>query len=197
MSGRIVLLIFHFFWLSQLAAQQFTPNIYEETLTVAGAARAGYITDFPFSAKEIEKEWWRFAKEFGRPLNMRSYYETTIPSEINSGTVDVILLSKTLRKGSGSQFFLSLKADKLPKDKKDEYFNQVKQIIQNFKQSIYLDKLETGLAKLETKAARASKRVEKADGRQRAKRIGELEQLREEIQEYKSLIKSIYTAYND
>ncbi|REE00482.1 hypothetical protein [Marinoscillum furvescens] len=195
MSGRILLVFLHFFWLFPLCAQQFTPNIYEETLTLAGQSRKGYITDFPFGAKEIAKEWWRFSKDFGRPLNMRSYYEITIPSDIHQGTVEITLYSKTLRKGSGSQFFLTLKTEKIPKQKHADYMSQVKQVMQNFKQTVYLQKLEAGLEKLEKKAAKASKRVEKSEGRLRTRRVGELEKLREDIQEYRSLIKNIYTAY--
>lgn len=162
---------------------------------ISGKKQNGYSTAFDFEAKDVEKGWWRYSREFGRPLNMRGYYKVTIPSDINSGTVDLELFSKSESAGLKSRFFLSLNADNIPKALVADYMKQLKIILLDFKKNYYIEYLENVLEGLEKKAKKASKRVSKANDKSREHLLNELESLQNSIEETKNSLKQVYNAF--
>lgn len=178
-----------------IQAQEFYPEISSERYTIEGSSREGYSTRFAYSEKEVEKGWWKYSREFGRPLNMKSYYKVTIPSGENSGNIDLVLLSKTIDTNPNSKFFLSLDQSNVPKEKLSAFGSQVKNILQSFKQSFYLERLEDDLETLEKKAKKWGKKVDKARGGNKDKALTELDRLEEEIEAIKEGIREIYSTY--
>ena len=193
MTKRILFFYVLFFigWLSY--SQEFDPRIEKSTLTINHKAREGYQSRFDISAKKLERAWWGYSREFGRPLNMKGYYQVTIPSHLNSGNVDLVLLSKSLANKKGCTFFLTIDEQGIPKDKKSAYLNQVKVILQTFKVNYFVSELSEKLEDLEDRAATVSKRVAKSSGNSKQKHINQMQKLEEEIE----LIKHQLTEVND
>ncbi|WP_421891689.1 hypothetical protein [Marinoscillum sp.] len=195
MTERILLIFFVFFLSYRGTSQDFSAEIRADKLTIDGKARDGISTSFDFPAREVERGWWRYSREFGRPLNMRGYYKVTIPSEVNSGNVDITLLSKTLSSKTGCKFFLVLDQEHVPVTKVAAYNAQIKTILQDFKKTYYIDELGETLEKAEKKAASASKKVSKSDGNGKEKALAELTGYQKQIEAIKNQLKIIYQAY--
>jgi|GEM_PF-1304124 len=195
MTERILLIFFVFFMSYCGWSQDFSAQINPDKLTIDGKARDGISTSFDFPAKEVERGWWRYSREFGRPLNMRGYYKVTVPSEVNSGNVDIILLSKTLGSKTGCKFFVALDQENVPKTKVAAYNAQIKTILQDFKKAYYIEELGEILGKAEKKAATASKKVSKSNGNGKEKALHELTSYQKQIETIKSQLKIIYQAY--
>lgn len=181
-----MLLIFLIFFRSSPGFCQninFDPTISEERMTIEGVARKGFSTRFDHPANMVEKSWWRYSRNFGRPLNMKSYYQVTIPSSENSGTVDIVLYSKALSSKSGSKFFLTIQDDHVPADRKPIYMDQVELILQDFKKHFYISLLEEELEAAEKRAKKLSKAVDKGEKDMKALMQEEqkLDALREEL----------------
>lgn len=194
MTSRILFLFLVFFYLQVGHAQVFSPEIKKERLTIEGKARDGFLTSFDFPQKDVERGWWSYSRNFGRPLNMKGYYQVTIPSVVNSGNVDLELFSRTLGSKSGSRFFLALNHDKVPKEKIADYDGQVKTILQDFKQNYYIEQLEDRLESVEKKAKKVSKKVMKGKGKEKA--LIELTHYEKEIESIKARLLEVYGAYN-
>lgn len=186
------LIVMLFFCTLSAQGQSFDPTINPTHWTIDGEVRAGFSTDFSFSAKDVERGWWRYSKAFGRLLNMKTYYRVTIPSEANQGNVDVELLAKVLRSKDGSTFFLTVNGKSLPQSKQKDYLNQVNAIIKDFKKSFYLDILEEQLEKEEKKAKRMSKKVDRASGRAKERALNALTAQEEKLDYLRKKIKTIY-----
>ncbi len=195
MTGRILLIFFIFFSSSFGFAQRFSPIVEKDKITVEDNSRSGYSTSFDASAKLVERGWWKYSRQFGRPINMRGYYSVIIPAAMNTGTVDLELYSKVLANKTGSRFYLSLKTDNLPADKLNSYNAEVKKILQNFKRSYYIDWIESKLEKEEKKAIRGGKKAAKAKGKSREKALEELAILDESTAQLKAKLLEVYQAY--
>lgn len=190
-----ILIVLTFFSLSQSVCQSFDPTINATSWTIDGEVRPGYSTDFDFSAKDVEKGWWRFSRSFGRPLNMKTYYRVTIPSETNRGNVDLELLARVVPGKQGSTFFLTINDKQIPKSKQNDYLGQVKTILQDFKMSFYLSCLEDLLKKEEKKAKKLSKKVDRADDNGKEKMLNALTAQETKLEELREKVKRIYKAY--
>jgi DNA-directed RNA polymerase subunit F len=184
-----------FFSLYEIKAQNFIESIASDKLTIESVAYKAYSTAFDASAKTIEKAWWRHIREFGRPLNMRSYYIITIPAELNDGTVATELFSRVLATKTGSRFYLALNTKDIPAEKVAGYNKEIESIIQTFKKSYYITLFENQLAKEEKQAVRTSKKVSKAKGKQREKALEELEQIDANKEAIQVKLKEVYKAY--
>lgn len=195
MKGRIFLVFLVFFYGTAVSSQDFSLSISDAKVTIDGKARAGFMVDFDYSVKDTEKGWWRYSRSFGRPLNMRGYYQVTIPSGVNSGNVDITLLSKTFATKKGARFFLALDEEGLPADKVKNYQQQVKVILKDFKKSYYITQLEERLEDVEKKAKKASKRVARAKSpAKEAEELTQLKSIQEELSSIKNQLKHIYAA---
>ncbi|WP_421873955.1 hypothetical protein [Marinoscillum sp.] len=195
MTSRILFFSTLFFLCLTGWSQAFDPRIEETTLAVGGSNRKGYLTRFDVSAKKLEKAWWRYCREFGRPLNMKGYYQVTIPSELNSGNVNLNLLSKSMANKNGSAFFLTLDKSGVPESKQDSYYQQVKLIMQSFKVSFAVDQLEEKLEDLEKDAKKTSKKVAKSDGASRKRYLTQLRTIEAQISTVKDQLMQVNNAY--
>lgn len=186
MRTGILLIFFFFFIATPGVTQRLDPEISETRLMISGASHAGFSTYFDQPANVIQKSWWRYAREFGRPLNMKTYYEVTIPSTENTGNVDLVLLSKTLVKGNGSTFFLTIADEQLPDNRKTAYREQVRLILLEFKRVHFLDEMEELIQAQEKKVKKLSKEVEEdplqINVQQLIKEANELDRLKGRLQ---------------
>lgn len=178
-----------------LTAQEIDKSMNEGQLTFEGTAHEGVFSTFPERRNTLERQWWKYARDFSRPVNMKQYYRTTIPSEVNGSDVDIVLLSKTQKSGRGSRFFLALDPSGIPKAKVASYQSQVKGILMGFKRHYYLSILQEDLKDLEKKAARASAKIKKLNGRSRSANFNELQQINAEIEHKKATIREVYVAF--
>ena len=195
MTGRILLLFLIFFSFGFVQAQNFSPIIQKDKITVDSKVRTGVSTSFDAPAKDVERGWWKYSRQFGRPLNMRGYYKVTIPATLNEGTVDLELLSKTLKNKTGSRFYLSLNTTNIPAEKVSNYTAEVKKILQNFKRSYYIDWIEENLENQAKKAIRAGKKASKGKGNSREKALEELAALDVSTAELKAKLLEVYQAF--
>lgn len=195
MTSRILFFSTLFFMTLLAGSQAFDSRIDETSLAIAGQNQKGFLTRFTISAKQLEKAWWRYCREFGRPLNMKGYYKVTIPSELNSGNVNLNLLSKSMSSKTGSTFFLALDREGVPTDKVKAYHSQVEQILQSFKVSFATEQLEEQLADLEKDAKKTSKRVAKSTGNSKDRHLQELRKIEEKIEAIKLRLAEVNSAY--
>lgn len=195
MTGRILLQFLIFFQTTLLVAQSFDQKVDEVKMTIEGKVREGYKTNFDFPAKTIERAWWSYCRDFGRPLNMKGYYRVTIPKEVNNSDVALDLLSISSAVKIGSSFFLALDDTSLPQSKVSTYERQVLGILQRFKQTVYINELNEKLESLEKDAARASKKIRKREGSAKTKALQDLADLEQSMREVREKIEHIYKAY--
>ncbi len=195
MIKRIFFFYTLFFIGQMVFAQRFDARIDHTTMSINGKSREGYLTRFDISPKKLEKAWWAYSRDFGRPLNMKGYYQVTIPSEVNGGSVNLVLFSKAMNKKPGSAFFLTLDDGSIPNDLKSRYLNQVKAILQSFKVNFYVDQLGEELANLEQRAAKVSKKVAESSGSSKEHHLQQLRKIELEIEAVKSELAEVNTTY--
>ncbi|MEO9872338.1 hypothetical protein [Ekhidna sp.] len=118
---------------SSFCQKKYDQKTENSDLTLEGKSLKGYKTSFDFGREEVRKGWWKYAREFGSPLNMKSYYKVTIPSETTDGNVDLVIFTQTLDGNGGTDFFLGLENEK--------YREQGLSMVLDFKKKFYINDL--------------------------------------------------------
>ena len=118
-------------------------------------------TFLDFDSKDVRKGWWKFSREFGKPVNMRRYYETTL---VHEEMMNVKVITRSVKFKEGTLFYLTLKNDEMPKDQEQKYLKQVKTLLFEFKQEYYRSFLEDELKSLEKQAVQVTKKLDKVSG---------------------------------
>ncbi len=160
----VVKILFYFlFFISfcQAIPQEYTSAIEPSNLTIESKVYPGFKTFLDFDSKEVRKGWWKFSREFGKPVNMRRYYETTL---VHEEMMNVKVISRSVKFKEGTLFYLTLKNEDMPKDLEQKYLKQVRTLLFEFKQEYYRSFLEEELKSLEKQAVKVSKEIEKAAG---------------------------------
>lgn len=127
--------------------QSFDKKITSDKLTLPNEELAGYSTSFDFSQEKIRLAWWKYAKNFALPKNMRTHYEVTIPSTENVRSV--VIFTQSLGESKPTAFKLGIKTDDMSKEEKQKYSKQAKSMLLDFKRWYYLRYYEEQLEKLE------------------------------------------------
>lgn len=122
-----------FVFTATFAQKKYDADVTSPKITLEGKTLIGYATQFDFSREEVRKGWWKYAREFGSPLNMKTYYKVTIPSEGTNGNVDLELYSQTSDDVQGVSFFLGLESD--------TYRDQALTMLRDFKKKFYISSL--------------------------------------------------------
>jgi len=161
MVGKILFYFILFLSFTQAVPQTYTSDIDPTNLTIESNVYPGFKTFLDFDSKDVRKGWWKFSREFGKPVNMRSYYETTL---VHEEMMNVKLISRSVKFKEGTLFYLTLKNEDMPKDQEQKYLKQVKTLLFEFKQEYYRSFLEGELKSLEKQAVKVSKEIEKAAG---------------------------------
>ncbi len=161
MTCKILYIFLLIFSSAGLYAQSYDTKIEEARLTIESSLYPGFKTFLDFDYEEVRKGWWKFARDFGKPVNMRKYYETTL---IHEEMANVKLISKSLKYGRGCMFYLTLKNEEVPAGLEKKYLNQVKTLLFEFKQEYYLSFLQDELKTLEKQAMRVTRKLDKSRG---------------------------------
>ncbi len=126
------------------AQKKYSPKATAAQLSLEGKALKGYTTNFDFGWEEVRRGWWEYARAFGAPLNMKTYYKVTVPSQISDGNVDIEIFTQTTDGNGGSDFFLGVENEK--------YNEQALAMILDFKKEFYIKDL---LERIEDKQEKA------------------------------------------
>lgn len=164
--------------------KKYDTNVTAGQLTLEGKSINGYTTTFDFSREDVRKGWWKYAREFGSPLNMKTYYKVTVPSETNEGNVDLVIFTQTTAGEGGTRFFLGLESK--------QYNEQAKAMIADFKKRFYINDLVDQIEVKQKEADRLSDEyrntILKKNQQEILKKIADIEN---EVEQLKSLLKSI------
>ncbi len=146
----------------------------------------GYKTSFDFSWENVRRGWWRYAREFGTPLNMKTYYKVTIPSSTTDGNVDLEIFTQTTDVNGGSEFFLGLENEK--------YKAQALALILDFKKKYYIDVLvatiDLNLEKADDMGDQYRGAATEKEKQELLKQMTELEKENEQLKEWIKEIES-------
>lgn len=132
--------------LSSIGQKKYSAKATSTEITLEGKTLVGYKTSFDFQWNEVRKGWWKYAKDFGAPLNMKTYYKVTIPSETTDGNVNLEVFTQTTEGKKKTDFFLGLENNK--------YEEQALLLLQDFKKKFYIEDL---LAKIEKEQQQSEK----------------------------------------
>jgi hypothetical protein len=166
-------------------AQKFENSISTSKFSIADKSFPAFKTYFDYKPSSIEKSWWKYSRQFGKPLNMRKYYQVTIPREMEGSVVEIILYSKPISSNDGSSFSLAIDDQNLPANKKEEYLAQLKLILMEFKRYFYLEKYEQQLSKVTKLAEKNGTLASKLEGAPKEDLLEELQILSREVDRIK------------
>ena len=193
MKKRIVLIFFIFLFVLAGKGQSFDPEITKGKLTIESDIFPGYKSFLDFNHEAVQKGWWRFSRKFGKPVNMRKYYETTIVNDHEENVHEVVLISKSLKYGRGTVFYLTLKNTGLSSELEKKYLKQVQTLLFEFKQEFYLSFYEDEMKDLERQAAQATKSLDKSRGNPQMEKqsFQELEKVNAALDEVKDKVRKL------
>jgi hypothetical protein len=173
------------FGASNLNAQKaFDLEVKDTSLNLDGKSVVGYLTEFDFTREEVRKGWWKYARQFGSPLDMRTYYLVKISSETTDGNVDLSIYSQALEEGGKAFFKLGVEEEK--------YKVQVEELIKVFKKDFYIKFYLAELSLKEVEAEKYSGQFASAVlGEEKSEALNALNLLREEIEWLKEEIRKV------
>ncbi len=161
MTRKILFLFLYILSGLDLTAQNYKPDIESSRLTIESRAYPGFKTFLDFDYRDVRKGWWKFSREFGKPVNMRKYYETTL---VRDDMANVKLISKSVKFGQGTMFYLTLNNEGMPGKVEQQYLEQVRILLFEFKQEYYRSFLEDELQSLEKQAVKVTRQLDRARG---------------------------------
>ncbi len=124
--------------------KSYVPKANAAQVKLEGKSLKGYKTNFDFTWEEVRRGWWEYAREFGAPLNMKTYYKVTIPSETTDGNIDLEIFTQSTEVKGGTDFFLGLENEKF----KEQAFS----LILDFKKKFYIKDLVERIEEKQEKA---------------------------------------------
>lgn len=164
--------------------KKFDLNQKEVSFDVDGKTLQGIQTAFDFGRDEVRKGWWRYAKRFGTPLDMRSHYLITIPSEATDGNVDLKIYSKTFLDQNTIRFNIGLESK--------QYQSQLKELLFQFKRDFYIRYYLNEIHFVRLSAVRISEEyATEANNRKKNQLLKQLKTKQSTIEKLKDEIKTI------
>lgn len=174
--------------LSVFAQKKYQSDYSYAEKSIDGVSLIGYATSFDFSREAMRKSWWKHARNFGHPNNMRTYYTVKIPNEMTDGTEDVLVYTQATDKKGNSTFFLGVKKDK------KQYKKQALKLLVSFKKQHYIYDLNKRISKKQDEIDHNSMSYEFAETETAKKTsLKELYQHQHQIKELRKQIKAIVT----
>ncbi len=130
-----------------ICGQSFEGNISSDKLEIPDGQVHGFSTSFDFSQDKIQLGWWKYAKKFALPKNMRTHYEVTIPATEIARSL--VIFTQSIGESKPTTFKLGIKTDEMSEEEKQKYSKQSKAILLDFKRWYYLRFYEEQLEDLE------------------------------------------------
>ncbi|MEQ8237846.1 MAG: hypothetical protein RIA69_01470 [Cyclobacteriaceae bacterium] len=168
--------------------QQFENSISNSKFSIEEESFPAFKTYFDYKPSSVEKGWWKYSRQFGKPLNMRKYYQVTIPREVEGTELEFVLYSKPVPSENGASFTLAIDNKALPSEKQEAYLSQLKLILMEFKRYFYLEKYEEQLEEVTKLAEKNGSLASKLEGAPREEVLGELQVLTREVDRIKMKI---------
>ena len=120
-----------------------------------------FMTNLDFNEKIVKKGFWKYCKSFAHPLNQKKYYEVTIPSSENEGTVDLVIFAQSVSNDNSTDFYLAFDSRNIPSNQVSSYTSQTRLLLIDFKRDFYINHFQTIIDKKTNEARKMSKRYEK------------------------------------
>lgn len=130
-----------------ICGQSFDRNIVPAKMKLPNEQIQGFSTPFDFSQDQIRLAWWKYAKKFSLPKNLRTHYKVTIPATKNLRSL--VIFTQSLGETKSTTFKLAIKTSDMSQDEKKKYSKQAKVMLLNFKRWYYLRHYEEQLKKME------------------------------------------------
>lgn len=166
------------------AQKKYDTKTESSSKSLEGKSLSGFTTVFGYDRADVRKAWWKYARAFGTPLDMRSYYKVTIPSESTDGNVDLELFTQSSGEGKVATFFLGVENSK--------YKEQAKLLLLDFKKMFYIQQVVNEIEGKQAEADELGKAYKKnAAKKERQKVLRKTKELEKQIEELKRQIKEI------
>jgi hypothetical protein len=157
---------------------------------VEGVEYNGYITTFSFDDRQVERGFWKYAREIGLPKNYQAYYQLTIPASALDGNQDLMLYALTEPREEGqTNLSLLLRDEGISEKRKSAYLKEVKDFLWAFKKQFYLDAFGQQIEELKKSSKKLSKKYRKLS--RKAKRPQKQQQLLDAITQKESEIRKL------
>lgn len=144
----------------------------------------GISSAFDFTRDEVRKGWWKYAKRFGSPLDMRTYYEVKIPASLNEGNVDLKVFAQSIESGDQTDFKIGMA--------EDQYKTQAEALLKAFKKDFYIQYYLNEIKVIELEAAKYSGQYESAiDGDEKERLLSSIEQVKLKVEQLKEEIRKV------
>lgn len=163
--------------------KNFNLDLNSASLNIDGNKLIGFNTTFDFNREEVRKGWWKYARKFGNPIDMRTYYVVTIPAESTDGNVDLTIYSQALDDTDPVVFSIGIS------DKK--YKVQIEELLKEFKKDFYIQFYLNELKLKETEATGLSERYERALQDEKNEVLDLLQANKESIESLKEEIRKV------
>lgn len=173
-----------FFLLAKTSAQKkFNPGIEDIAFILDNKTLTGYSTVFDFRREEVRRGWWKYARQFSHPLNMRTFYQMKIPSEVNEGNVDLFIFTQIVDEGGATIFKIGQEDGK--------YLSQVRHMLREFKRNFYIAHYLDELALLALEAELLSNEYERAPESHKEELLGKMQKRQDKTEEIWINIKKV------
>lgn len=173
-----------FVTVTSFAQKNYDNNTKAISQSLEGKQLSGYVTEFDFDRETVRRGWWSYAREFGTPLDMRTYYKVTVPADNTDGNVDLEIFTQSVGEGKSVSFFLGVENKK--------YREQAELMLLDFKKMFYIQDLLTSIESKQEEADSLGKRYKQEDSKKERQQIlKQVKGLELEIEKLKSWIKEI------
>ena len=169
---------------STIGQKKFDLSLKGGSLEIGGVSLTGYQTQFDFAREEVRKGWWKYARQFGNPLDMRTHYEVTVPSDHTDGNIDLKIYAQSVDGAEGSIFNVGIESEK--------YKVQVEELLKEFKRHFYIQYYVEEIKLKDLEAAGLSRKYESAkldEDKQTA--LNDLNAVQREVDRLRKVIKMI------
>lgn len=130
-------------------------------LVVDDEKHGGYITEFHFPEKILEKGWWKYLSKTARVKDRKTYWILTVPPEKGESTQPLIMYSSIKKTGNTSSLALTLNTSQMDDDARKDYMTQTKNFLLEFKAKFYRDHVQELIKAAEKQARSVSRKQQK------------------------------------
>ncbi|UXP30591.1 hypothetical protein N6H18_09515 [Reichenbachiella agarivorans] len=94
-------------WTTVVAAQNYSLDVYESTLSIGTTHYKGFSTRFTQPYKEVKKTWWKYIRTKAHIFNNKTHYTLTVPPKKGESNTAIQFIS-VIENGSKQQSILTV-----------------------------------------------------------------------------------------